>query len=244
MKKMKNLLLVALFAICAFVVGGNVVEAAATINNFAVVCQASELGKNGETDCYLIGNLQNDTATGAGLHGIVAKTTVGNLDIVKFESAFDNVVAEKLNNGQSSTVVSGLQNGQSYTCKTDNGSPCYLLITKTAGNGLIAHGKSKKTASNSDYTVLGSSTVKVNENASVNDCGTLCVNATYALTDSEYTTGLHSSNTTESVCDEITVKEGEVATGNFVSYAVLAAGAFIAISAIALAKKHNKFYRV
>ena len=33
-------------------------------------------------------------------------------------------------------------------------------------------------------------------------------------------------------------------TGNFASYAVLAAGALIALSAITVAKKHNKFYRV
>lgn len=33
-------------------------------------------------------------------------------------------------------------------------------------------------------------------------------------------------------------------TGSFASYAVLAAGALIALSAITIAKKHNKFYRV
>ena len=33
-------------------------------------------------------------------------------------------------------------------------------------------------------------------------------------------------------------------TGGWASYAVLAAGAFIALSAITIAKKHNKFYQV
>ena len=33
-------------------------------------------------------------------------------------------------------------------------------------------------------------------------------------------------------------------TGSFASYAVLAAGALIAISAITVAKKHNRFYKV
>lgn len=46
------------------------------------------------------------------------------------------------------------------------------------------------------------------------------------------------------VDEETYKKECVPETGSFASYAVLAAGAFIALSAITIAKKHNKFYRV
>lgn len=44
--------------------------------------------------------------------------------------------------------------------------------------------------------------------------------------------------------EEQYIKECDPETGSFASYAVLAAGAFIALSAITIAKKHNKFYKI
>lgn len=78
-------------------------------------------------------------------------------------------------------------------------------------------------------------------------CGELCVLTKEAATVESYTNTSEGSE--DYVCAEVHyTKDGtpasNVETGAFTSYFLLAAGALIAISAIAIAKKNNKFYRV
>lgn len=244
MKKMKKLFLGTIFAICAFVVSGNVVNAAATVSNFNISCDSETIMKGGTATCYIGALLENDPTTGAGLHGLVVKYSPTHLAVESIESPFNNVDTEVVQNGQQLSLVAALGNGQTFTCTY--GAPCYAYITKTTGAGLIKKGASKITGIGSDnYTVVGVVHVKLpsDSKANIGDCGKICIDPFYALTDSSYSGTLHTSNTSAN-CAEIKIVDGQTETGNFLSYAVLAAGAFIAISAIALAKKHNKFYRV
>ncbi len=58
------------------------------------------------------------------------------------------------------------------------------------------------------------------------------------------TAGKYYDNNGNEVTEEEYKKACVPETGSFASYAVLAAGALIALSAITIAKKHNRFYRV
>lgn len=244
MKRIKKLFLSTIFAICAFVVSGNVVNAAATVSNFNISCDSETIMKGGTATCYIGALLENDPTTGAGLHGMVVSFNNTHLAVESIESPFDGVKAEIVQNGQQVPAVSGLGNGQTYTCQANK--PCYTFITTSTGAGKIQKGKSSITGIGSEnYTVLGIVHVKLpaDSKANIGDCGTVCIDPFYALTDASYSGTLNTSNISGR-CAEIKVVDGQTETGNFLSYAVLAAGAFIAISAIALAKKHNKFYRV
>lgn len=104
------------------------------------------------------------------------------------------------------------------------------------------------TKGNTGYTILADFTVALsddlaNSNSSIEKCGKLCISAQAAANSTAY--GMLAG--TGTVCDEINLRvEGtpNPPTGSFVSYIVLVAGALIAIAAIAIAKKRNKFYRV
>lgn len=112
---------------------------------------------------------------------------------------------------------------------------------------------------NATYGVIGSITVQLDENTTGNECGEICVKVWRVPTESNYadytscgTTDEDNSNNCGSdsggvyKCKEIHYNEdGQLAeTGAFASYALLAACALVAISAIALSKKNNKFSRI
>lgn len=118
------------------------------------------------------------------------------------------------------------------------------------------------------YYVIGSITAKLNTtNINSNNCGEVCVLATgilsadgyrskeqYSETDSNNhpTVTNDESSTYKYACGEVhynttstvTPTTPDPKTGSFISYAILAAGAFIAISAVAIAKKNKKVYKV
>ena len=86
-----------------------------------------------------------------------------------------------------------------------------------------------------------------------NRCGDICVKV-WTIPDGVYYskalecgtgTGCVQHTTSEQKCVEIHIKaSGSTETGAFASYTILAAAAFIAISAVAIAKKNNKLYKI
>ena len=113
-----------------------------------------------------------------------------------------------------------------------------------------------------DFVILGKYVVKLSDDSSVEPgsrCGNLCIK-TWAIPDGVYYSdakkcqagegeGCSPTNATPptKACTEIHLKAkgGEqTPTGAFASYAILAAAAFIAISAVAIAKKNNKLYKI
>jgi len=137
--------------------------------------------------------------------------------------------------------------------------------TITASDSTLSSGDAEK------YRVLGSVTVKLNRtDLNSNECGNICVLATSVASSSGYvsresytsndssthstivgdtsqTYGYYCSEihyTTEATVEPTTPTTPNEETGSFISYAILAAGAFIAISAVAIAKKNKKVYKV
>lgn len=116
------------------------------------------------------------------------------------------------------------------------------------------------------YGVIGSYQVSLASEAEGENCGELCVKAWvvpgaddyahvhYCQTDGKKQDGSACSDVTASqtvsgengyICQEVHYRGGvNPDTGTFASYALLVAGALIAIAAITLAKKNTKLYRV
>lgn len=95
--------------------------------------------------------------------------------------------------------------------------------------------------------VIGTITAQIDPTiTNKSDCGELCVSVVEAASKGDYTNIFDANG--DYACTEVHYEAGGVAgspnTGAFASYAVLAAGVLVAISAIAIAKKHNKIYRV
>ena len=132
----------------------------------------------------------------------------------------------------------------------------------------IIKGNDPNTVPNGDttYGVIGSYQVSVSADAQGEACGELCVKAwvvpgegdyshvEYCQTDGKKQDGTSCSGVTSSqtvagengyICREVHYRGGvNPDTGTFASYALLVAGALIAIAAITLAKKNTKLYRV
>lgn len=258
MGKFKKITMTFMLSLCAFLMAGRV-NAAASANNFDIVCDPQSVEKGNTATCHLVAQINGDT----GIFGVVAKVTeMKHLRLYTGDGstgvhgASNNVVGEYLKNGQSSSVVTA------YSCVTTGSTVsdpfCALFMSKNGTNqilpttGTSISGLKKGNNEYKNYTDIGYFTVELDETATKEDCGRLCVSVQYGETSAAFTSNDLSAGTTgTAACDEITpllteslgVKETPE-TGNFASYAVLIAGAFIAISAIAIAKKHNKFYRV
>lgn len=128
----------------------------------------------------------------------------------------------------------------------------------------ITTGNNKNTVPNGDltYGVIGSYQVSLSTKAKGEACGELCVKAWVIPGENDYAhvescqtdageicsdeTALQTvSGENGYKCIEVHYKGGvNPDTGTFASYALLVAGALIAIAAITLAKKNTKLYRV
>ena len=136
--------------------------------------------------------------------------------------------------------------GDDYRCALFYGTTEEPTITvksgepKTEIQGLTGHGNG--------IMVIGKVITHISDDVDAgSSCGELCVLTKEAATVDSYNNTSEGSD--EYVCAEVHyTKDGtpasNVETGAFTSYFLLAAGALIAISAIAIAKKNNKFYRV
>ena len=129
----------------------------------------------------------------------------------------------------------------------------------------ITTGNDANTVPNGDttYGVIGSYQVGLSEEAEGEECGELCVKAWVIPGEGDYThvencqtdgkksdgtscTGVTSTQTNgQYLCREVHYRGGvNPDTGTFASYALLVAGALIALAAITLAKKNTKLYKV
>lgn len=251
MKKIKNLLIIAILGLTATMLKVETANAAATASNFNIVCDKEKMNFEDTGKCYIIARVTPEG--NAGLHGVVTVTSTKNIQIVNAETSLKNVGAETINNGATSKLVQALGNGQTYTCK-NNAGQCHAFISSTSTGAILLNGTTNgipaidNNTTFSGYTVVGWFNVKLAESAGTTqkDCGQICITPTFYATATGYT-GVASADS-QSPCafiypvDTITVTPSD--TGSFASYAILAAGAFIAISAVAIAKKHNKFYKV
>ncbi len=269
MERIKNLLLIAAFTLCVTLLP-TAVNAAPSASNFKVYCGASQIATGETTNCYLLAQINEENDIG--LYGVY--TSVTGLDKLTIEnaSAFaqSDVTVKKINKG--------VNNGLSKACSANGG--CYDFISNT-GKSIKALGtsglneKELNTAAWQGYSVIGYWTLKLDNDATEENCGRFCLTLEYKSTaddqsvDGSLSAGGSGCAEIKPVVNKVTcqIKDGKYygptgdeisqeeykkqcetttppETGSFASYAVLAAGAFIALSAITIAKKHNKFYKV
>ena len=269
MEKMKNLLLIAAFTLCVTLLP-NYVNAAPSATNFKVYCGSSKIATGDTTNCYLLAQINEEG--GVGIHGVY--TYVTGLDKLTIQNAFafssDDVKVTKINKGGNNALNKPCgANGECYDFVANTGKS----IRKTTTNDI--NDSTLKTSEWQGYSPIAYWTVKLDNNATDEDCGKFCLALDYKATEAgESASGDLTANgagcaqirpvvnkvtcqvkddkyygpTGEEITQEEYKKQCEATkppeTGSFASYAVLAAGAFIALSAITIAKKHNKFYRV
>jgi hypothetical protein len=145
--------------------------------------------------------------------------------------------------------------GVFYTVKNSNANAFKpSTITSSATKASIPSTVFK----NATYGVIGAVKVKLDQTATTSECGEVCVKVWRVPTATDYENYLTCGNNTGTGCGSETgnaydckelhyKKPGELPntdTGAFASYALLAACALIAVSAITLAKKNNKFSRI
>ncbi|MDE5888397.1 MAG: hypothetical protein K2H20_00080 [Bacilli bacterium] len=169
--------------------------------------------------------------------------------IKNFNCAFDSTISSKKGEGDFACAVFF------STGSTNVYTP--LSLQKNADKILNAQD------AQDGYGIIGSLVVRLKDDAVINQCGELCVKVWRVPDERAYadykkcalatpgdetcgdTTGVEG---TDYFCKEIHLKGTTVQpsppTGAFASYAILAAGALIAISAVTMAKKNNKFNRI
>ena len=156
---------------------------------------------------------------------------------IEFTCTFDGTISApsadwQIENGDDYRCALFYSKGKDAVVTVDAGAPSTDIQGLTGtGNGIMVVGK-----------VLTHIDDSVDAGSS---CGEFCVFTKEAATTSGYVL----EGTDQYFCAEVHyTKDGtpasNVETGAFTSYFLLAAGALIAISAIAIAKKNNKFYRV
>ena len=253
MKKIKNILSLSIVALCAFCIFGVAdVYASAGANNFRVACEKTTLEKGDQTLCYILAQVKNDTTTGKGIDGVMAvvnnktkQLEVGEPLVAPAKSG--EMLAERILRDQ---YVKGDTNANAakYKCENDK---CDMFYAKKDQSLKAAENWSDNNVSEltgfTGYTVLGSYQVNLSDTATMKDCGKLCLDIKYS-TNGEYT-GSNFGVATNVSCAEIKPAggedpEGNPGSGSFTSYIVLVGGLFVALGAIALARKNNKFYRV
>ena len=153
-------------------------------------------------------------------------------------------------------VITAENKNDSYCAIYYSGSDTSVFdaaTLKTAGK----HTDVFTDATNRDnYAILGVYEVQLDPDmpSGANRCGDLCIKV-WTVPDGVYysqaascgtgAAGCAQHTTSEQKCTEIHIKaSGETETGAFASYTILAAAAFIAISAVAIAKKNNKLYKI
>lgn len=253
MKKIKNILSLSIVALCAFcVLGVSDVYAVPAAKSFRVACEKTTLEKGDQTLCYILAQVTNDVTTGAGIDGVMAvinnktkQLEVGEPLVAPAKSG--EMLAERITSGQKVKGDSSAK-AASYTCKNDK---CDMFYAKSGQSLKAVENWSENNVSEltgfTGYTILGSYQVNLSDTATMTDCGKLCVDIKYS------TNGLYDDGNFGSAdavpCAEIKPSggedpEGNPGSGSFTSYIVLVGGLFVALGAIALARKNNKFYRV
>ena len=263
MKKVKNLLIILVLALCAVILPGKVNAAA---SNYKIYCEDTAITPSETTNCYLLATVDD-----SGIYGVYADLSFSKLTIEGVNVVGADIKAEQILKGASRPNVSA-----TATCTADGNCYDFQAVSGLITNKAGSNGVTSVDQNNSGYTIIGYWTVKIAEDATDENCRKICASIQTKNTstseivtgDSQTCTEIHPETPTVetpktctydqttntyydkegNAVDEATYKaECEVTppgTGSFASYAVLAAGAFIALSAITIAKKHNKFYKV
>ena len=265
---MKKKILVLLFGLFVFTIAG-ITTVQAQFNSAQVKCLPESLESGQKAKCYIIANMDTDTF-GVYTRAITSQLNIkgtGTSQTISVKGLTDTV---KSTSGMYTcknitdvptgyTAAPGCVQFESEFTASATTHPA--MIKK----GVYSQEASAIFSSSIGYTEIGYYEVELADTATATNCGELCVEIKYAP---EYiaTTSATAANDDPNIsnstaktktgnfpmgyaCAEITpVIKGETTnnskTGNFASYAVLIAGACIAIAAVAIATKHNKIYKV
>lgn len=272
MKKLKNIFCLYVLAISAFCIMGitEVKAAGASAEQFQVVCDQKSVEPGQTANCFLIAKILNGDISF--VETTVTPDTNGqyqtkNLKITSVEGPPRNgdvAATNKLTHGKGLTDIAGLDqdhkesganqykcnNTNTYTEESYKGCQLFYALKNKKIKSVTNASENGVPVLNSGYdgyTVIGFYVVTLSDDATKNDCGRLCVIPRYAADDGTVE-GDMEGFTTDKPCAEIEVKPGEnpgtPGTGNFTSYLVLIGAAFVAVGAIALAKRNSKFFRV
>lgn len=278
MKKFKKLFMLSILAISTFILCGMTTVKAAgfSLSNTDIVCDPANVEKGGRSTCYIIG-VPSEDAT-ASVNGYINYIyTTKYLKLVGTQYLVTNSNST-LADATSATAQITPQDDmpdelKSFSCAYDTNISssiqvssfgCGIFYTK---NSVTQNAFTPSTIKNTGiksgilqdrYGTIGAILVGLDENATGNECGEVCVKvwrvpekenyADYTSCGNDGTNANNCGSDTQLQykCKEIHYKEdGTFAeTGAFASYALLVACALIAISAITLAKKNNKFSRI
>lgn len=281
MKKTKKLLIMSILAISTFILCGmtTVRAAAFSLTNTDIICDPSKLERGGRADCYIIGV---PSETGDSVNGYIVKAyTTKFLKLKSASKIVPNTEAAWTDATSATATIAATddmpESLKTFSCAYDSegiktgtqatsyGCGAFYTINTASANAFTSS-TIKKTGIKSDllpnatYGVIGYITVELDQSATGNECGEVCVkvwrvpekeNYSNYLTcgnDADNSNNCGSDSGNDYKCKEIHYNEtptGPIAeTGAFASYALLAACALIAISAIALSKKNNRFNRI
>jgi hypothetical protein len=246
MKKIKNILCLSIVALCSFCMIGIMNVSAGSATNFKVVCNPESIEKGDLAQCYLLAKVTDS------VDGIITKVYnegSKNLVIQKVyapPTKTDSIGAEEVNSG--AKIKDTAAKAYGYECQNSNGV-CYVFYAKSgktiAADTSIADNGIEAIKGNTGLTLVGYYEVKLSDSATMNDCGRLCVEVSYSGDGSDYGALEGNVTGTDAPCAEVKpTGTPQPPTGSFTSYIVLIGGAFVAIGAIALARKNNKFFRV
>jgi hypothetical protein len=202
----------------------------------------------------LNGATANSNIANAGAHFMEPSSATGGLTATGNMPAGMNGLVCKYD----SEIPGSLDFGCAIFYTVSGKSAAYSPTSITTGND-----KNILPSGDATYGVVGSYQVGLSTEAEGEACGELCVKAWVVPGENDYphvencqadgktATGGTCSDVTQSqtnaqyVCREVHYRGGvNPDTGTFASYALLVAGALIAIAAITLAKKNTKLYRV
>ena len=266
MKKLKNIFCLSVLAISTFCIMGITDVKAGSAEQFQVVCDQKSVEPGQTANCFLIAKILNGDISF--VETTITPDTSGNyqtknLKITRVEGPPINgdVAATTLvHNGKLADLGLGDNHKESgaknYVCNNET------TYTEASYKGCqlfyaLKNKKIKPVTNGSDngvpvlnsgydgYTVIGFYVVTLSDDATINDCGRLCISPRFGENDGDAQADMQGAT---KHCAEIEVKPGEnpgtPGTGNFTSYLVLIGAAFVAVGAIALAKRNSKLFRV
>lgn len=265
---MKKKILVLLFGLFVFTIAGITTAHAATLNNSQVVCLPASLETGQKAKCYVIAQID-----GGNIFGVYTRAITSQLNI-KGTGTSQTISVKGLTDSVKSTSgmytcknITNVPTGYTAApgCVQFESEFVASATTHAAGIKPNLLSTDLNTGSWTGYSEIGYYEVELADTATATNCGEICVEIKYAteyMATSSATAANDDPNISNSTantktgnfpmgyaCAEIKpVIKGETTenttTGNFASYAVLIAGACIAIAAVAIATKHNKIYKV
>lgn len=266
-----SILAISSFVLCGMT---TVKAAAFSLSNADIICDPAKLDKGSRATCYIVGipSETGDSVHGyvskaystKYLKLIGAQSVIASTDAAwaTATSATNSTITSKENMPSELKSLACEYDGDGLSNVSPTSFGCGVFYSITSTN-VFTQSTVKNSGVSTDivpatYGIVGALIVELDENVDGNECGEVCVKTWRVPETSNYadyaTCGNSGDNTnncgsdTGNVykCKEIHYNESGTITetGAFASYALLAACALIAVSAIALAKKNNKFSRI